>query len=406
MKTFRKTTRAIALALTIAVMTSVMALALCSCGSKTLMTFKADNGKTYTVTASEMNFLMVFTKQNLFIGWGLYSAYDTASAVWGSTYGSTEQTYDKYYTAYVQSQLKSILVEKYLFDKYDLTLNKETLDGYKKEIATAKANQGGAGSYKQYYGYTTTEYYNYQVAVEKSKAIIEYLYGENGIDPVTDTEKETYYTENYVGYQYIMLNMKTKVKVDEDGNKVLKTEKDDDGNVTDTDVYDTEDLTDEESEEKQLLPAKLLAQIKEGADFGTLAAEYSDDYYSAKYPKGVFVLSTQQFINNEKTASDTIAALKVGEYTEALTVGDGEYTYIVKRVDLIDKVYDSEDYADLFSEYGDTVKYNKYDGVVEVYSDTVTEDATALEKYTMEKTFLSKYVDYYYQISKYSSSTT
>jgi hypothetical protein len=203
-----------------------------------------------------------------------------------------------------------------------------------------------------------------------------------------------------------MLDMNNKVKIDDEGNKVLKTETDDDGNVTETDEYESEELTDEESEEKQLLPARIVTLLKGGADFAELATQYSDSYYAVKYPSGVFVLSSQQFISGEETASATIADLEVGEFTEALTVGDGEYTYIVKRVELLDKVYENDDYAELFSDYDSTVKYDKYDGVVDAYDSAVTENETALAKFTMEGTFLSKYVDYYYYYNNYSSTSS
>lgn len=403
MKSTKTIVRIIALALT----ATMLALALCSCGSKAVMSFTGENGKTYTITKSEFEFLMVNYKQSFFLSRNLYSAYDTAEYLWDAPISeeSDADTFDKLCTDAVKDQARAMLIEEYLFDKYELTLNEDTLKSNREALDTSIKEHGGKGAYKQYYGYTASQYFDFQVLSEKSKAITEYLYGENGIDPVTDAEKETYFNENYSGFQLIMLDMNNKVKVDENGKRLLKTETDSEGVVSETDEYQTETLTDDEADEKQLLPAKLIAQLKEGADFATLAAEYSDDYYSVKYPKGLFVLTDSKFLDDAK-AAEAVSALKIGEYTEALSVGDGEYTYIVKRVELVDKVYASDDYKDLFSDYEDSLMYDKYDKVVEAFTDGIVSDDALLGKYSMKTTFLSKYVDYYYKYNQYLSSAS
>ena len=46
-----------------------------------------------------------------------------------------------------------------------------------------------------------------------------------------------------------MLDMENKVVRDEDGNRVIATEEDDEGNEVETEAYETEELTTEEKEE-------------------------------------------------------------------------------------------------------------------------------------------------------------
>lgn len=375
--------------------------------SKAIMTLNADNGKTYTATVGDMNFLMTFTKYNLFANNNWYSAYDSES-LWSTKY-EDEKTWDSYYTEYVAKQLKSILIEKYLFDKFSLSLTEEQLSTYKKNAATAVQQRGGQGAFKQYWGYTVDQLINYEKAADMSTLIMDSLYGDNGTTPVSDTDKETYYKENYKGYQYIILDMSNKIKTDEDGNRVRTTSKDSSGNTVENDKYDTVALTDEEKSAKALLPDVIMKEIEKGADFGELSLKYSDDYYSTAYPKGLFVLSLSFSSLTGSDATDVDAAvseLEIGENTEAISVGDGKYTVIAKRIELIDKVYDSEDYTDLFTGYKSSVEYDLYDKYVSAYEKDVVIDTDAVATFSMQKTFLSKYVDLLYYQNYYSSLST
>ena len=376
----------------------VIASALCSCGSATVLTFNADNGKTYTANKSLVDFMMIYVKQNTFINNGWHSGYDI-NQLWSQKYDD-DTTYDQHLTSNAVSQLRSMLVEEYLFDKYGLSIDAANLAKIKEQKKSLEAQ--GRGAYKQYYGFTTDQLYDYLLIVEKSGAVTDYLYGENGTDKVTDADKESYYTENFKGYQYIMFDMNNKVAVDEEGNKVRTTTTDKDNKTTENDEYKTEKMTDEEKDEKALLPDKVLQLVKGGGDFAELAAQYSDSYMSVKYKEGVFVTTS---ILTDATAKEKIDALKEGEVSDVITVGEGEYSYIVKRVPLLEKVYDEEshpEYADLFANYESSVQDEKYSKLLEKYVDSVVIDEATVNKLSMEKTYLSKSVDYAYQQSLYS----
>ena len=107
-------------------------------------------------------------------------------------------------------------------------------------------------------------------------------------------------------------------------------------------------------------------------------------------------------------------------YAEVISSGD--YHYIVKKVPLKAYVYEEyekdengetvkdEDgkevenkYFDQFKDFEETVEYDSYEKYVESFFDKITVDTsiTDSDKYTMQKTFLSPYVDYYYQMILY-----
>ena len=203
-----------------------------------------------------------------------------------------------------------------------------------------------------------------------------------------------------------MLDMKNKVKKDEDGNRIVKTTTDKDGKVTEQEAYETEKMTEEEKNDRENLPATIQKELDEGADFAELVQKYSDDYYSVTLKRGIFVPKEKGLLNNAETVNKAIKELEIGECTGKLSVGDtNDYTYFVKRIELLDKAYEEEEYKDWFSSFNDTVKYEKSDGVIAGYDASVKVDTDAISGFSIKNAFLSDYVDvyYYYTHNGYSS---
>ena len=378
--------------------------AFAACGSaKTLMSVTKD-GKTYTISTDEFSLLMKIKKLDICCSMLVTRSRDTAS-YWATTTDDGE-TYEEYYKNLILEQTKSILVEKYLFDVNGLSISSDKLAGYKSNIKTQNTYYGGKGAYKQYFGYTAADYYNiYMMMVARTEAVVDFLFGENGSQKLTAEDLETYYKENYVGYQFIMLDMENKVKLDEEGNRIIAKEEDSEGNEVDSDSYETEALTDEEKETKQTLVQAILDELAEGASFEDMIAKYSDAYYSVEFPEGMFVLKDGTFLST--TITEKIKDLEIGEYTEE-AIESNKCQYIVKRVELKDKVYEDEKYLELFEEYEDTVKYDKYENYIETFFDDITVDEAVAAEYTVADTYLSKYADLYYQQwwSSYLSSSS
>ena len=125
-----------------------------------------------------------------------------------------------------------------------------------------------------------------------------------------------------------------------------------------------------------------------------MVQKYSDEYYSVEYPEGWFVDKESTFVN--ATVTEKVKDLEIGEYT-AKVIESGDYRYIVKRVDLKDKVYDDDDYLEFFTDFEDTVEYDKYENYVKSFFEEITVVDAIVNSYTMEETFLSPYVDEYYR---------
>lgn len=405
MKTTKTITKLLAFALVLCMAVSMFA----SCGSNdTLMTMTID-GTAYTLTEQEFSLLMTIKKLDYCCSMYMPRYLDTADTWSKETEEGSGVTLETYYKNMILDQAKAILVEKYLFDKFDLTISAETLKTAKENKKTAIEYLGGAGAYKQYYGYTADQYYDvYMEMVARSEAVLDYLCGENGTLKVNDEDLAKFYTENYVGYQYIVLDMANKVKLDEEGNRIVatKTEKNENGEdvKVDADYYETEKLTDEEKSDKQNLAATIFAELEAGtATFEQLIELYSDEYYSVEYPEGMFVLADGTFINT--TVDAAVKDLEVGEYTdEAISVNSDAYQYIVKRVDLKDAVYNDDHYLSLFADYEETVMYDKYENHIKTFFENIIVDQAVSGRHTFTDTFLSEYADvnfqyYYYGLS-------
>ncbi len=95
------------------------------------------------------------------------------------------------------------------------------------------------------------EFLNLLAVDYKSKAILEYYYGENGITPITQADKKDYYNNNYYRFKYILFTT-----VDED-DKTIPVD---------------------ELANKRNLAESLCTQAQNGASFEDLVAKNSEDY--------------------------------------------------------------------------------------------------------------------------------
>ena len=408
---------------------TMVACIFASCGPKTVMTLTVD-GKTYTANETEYSTFMKISKMNFYLSNGYSTQLD--SIIWNIT-AHEDETFDDHYTEDVRNLVKTTVVEKYLFEKYGLKLSDETLAGFKSGVKTLNTNYGGRGAYKRYFGYTAQNYYDYyQTALEKSEMIIDYLYkGDNAIDPVTDADLEKYYNEKYSGYMFIYLDMNNAIEKDDDGNYIGLDSSDNkymlkridgedgavmfenigrvDGKEADLDKveivsFSTVELDEDGVSDKATLPEKIIHELDEyDGDFKALALEYSDDYNTYRFENGVLISDSGYIVNND-SVMDAVRALEVGEHTEAIAVSDGQYYYIVKRIELVKDGYKSAEYEDLFEGFEDTVIYDKYDKVIDEYANKIVVDEEIVSKYKMSTTYLTEYVDYYRQYISQASN--
>ncbi|MBQ3490680.1 MAG: peptidylprolyl isomerase [Clostridia bacterium] len=390
-------------AILVIALTSVL-FAGCNTSKTVVMSFTTEDGsETYEITEDEFSLFMKIQKRLFFYSYfNNLISYDSPS-FWSADSGKDGKTNEVYYKELAMDKIKAFLIEEYLFEANGLEISSETLSNFKKQIKTDETNYGGKGAYKQYFGYKASDYGNvYMPAIQRSSMLLETLTKEGALLEVKDTDLETYYKDHYIGYQYIVIDLNNEVVRDEEtGDRVVKKNKDDKGNEVDGDTYETKKLEGEAKEKKQNLAQSILDQLKEGASFEEMIEKYSDEYYSVEYPEGWFLDKELQFLNN-KTVDDAAKKLEIGESTGEV-IKSGNYHYIVKRVDLKEKVYEDteeNEYAEFFEGFEEVVEYDNYDNYVKGFFDSIQINEEIIKKYTMANTFLNKesalYRDWFY----------
>lgn len=154
------------------------------------------------------------------------------------------------------------------------------------------------------------------------------------------------------------------------------------GEDTDLNIYGTRHIlfsttsatTDEEKEAVKKEAEEVLARVKKGEDFATLADEFSDDTYTQQYSDGVYEATTATTVSAYVEAA---ATLTPGQYTTSL-VEDSSYGYFIIKLDEIKENGRLED-EDEKTNYVESMLYQKQDEANCQYDDErITEIATSV----------------------------
>lgn len=113
------------------------------------------------------------------------------------------------------------------------------------------------------------------------------------------------------------------------------------GEDADLNIYNTRHIlfstasatTDEEKATIKSEAESVLARVKKGEDFATLAAEYSDDTYTEQYSEGKYEATTSSTIGGYM---DAVKKLTAGKYTTSLVEVEG-YGYFIIKLESIAK---------------------------------------------------------------------
>ena len=123
--------------------------------------------------------------------------------------------------------------------------------------------------------------------------------------------------------------------------------------------------TDEEKAAAKKEAEEVLARIKKGEDFATLADEYSDDTATQKYNEGVFALSDPTAV--DETYYKAVKSLKAGQYTTSLIESDN-FGYFIIKLDSIEENGRLTDETQV-GYYVDSILYAKQDAANCKYKD-------------------------------------
>ena len=229
-----------------------------------------------------------------------------------------------YYTLMNVSQ--HVLVNR-LFKEYGLTLTDEQLQSVEQEREAQITTLGGQSGYAAFlrtFNLNDAEYRDILEIAPKYRAVRDYIYGEDGIDPASPDDLRELYYEQYARIVYIYIS-----------------------------TADIETVEDREAKYK--LAEEAYKRASAGEDFSKLILEYGEDPTLARDPDtGAYV---QIGSLDDPELEQRLFTLGVDEISEIETTADGYYIY--KRLpfdeDFLDSIFEDEE--DVYGDYLDELLY-------------------------------------------------
>lgn len=373
----------------------MLALPLASCSSrgKTVMTL----GKT-EITGSMIEFWMSRYKAQFEYSYGksLKSAYGLSSVdkIWTvRVKDDSAETYDDLFSSYIYDNAKTYLCALYLFDQYKLKLpdaivkNVDSIiDQYVENLADGSKSEFNA--ILAAYGINMKLLRELYLTDEKVSYLKEYLFGSDGIQPLTTQQLEDYYQKNYVRMKQVCIFINKKPKLNDDGTYAT----DKDGNT----AYS--DMTAEENAAARTKIEEAMKKLEGGADFEDILSEYDENKADDVYKNGIYMSSESAFGNDSDLQKiyEALLEMKDGEVKQ---IELSNSLHIIKKYALDSGAYSKEENVDFFSFYDSgTQKYQTYNQYVktpifieyikerlEQYSVDVKIDEEALAEYRISK---------------------
>lgn len=229
------------------------------------------------------------------------------------------RTNEEYVLDYVLDEVKNRTIALALFDEYGLKLS----DSQTKAIdADIDEKLEYIGSRQEMNAELSRLNMNIDMLREvyiinaKYDKLINYLYGDEGVERVTDKELAKEFEDNYHALKLITIYSDFTPKKDEEGNYVF----DETGEIELTELSDSEKL------EKAELINEIAGELDAGTDFDVLIKKYSEADYSSM-PNGIFV-SSGDYTSYGADVVNAALELKEGEYR---ILSDSVSTLIVQK---------------------------------------------------------------------------
>ena len=284
---------------------------------------------------------------------------------------STGDTFADFFTDIVVDNIKINVICAELFDEYGLSLSKDvyqSIDNDITELIDEYYSRAEFNLTAAQYGVNDKILRDIYVMEAEIKAAYSYLFGEGGIQAVTDEERETHYRDNYMHRKTLFINTSYNPITDENGN-----------NLYDESGY----LKREDKTEEEIAAAKAKAEavktlLEAGEDFEALIKEYSDDTaVNEAYPDGFYFTSGTAYYGN---VIEVAGKLGDGEWG----IAESEYgVHFVLKLPLEDKAYEDKKYEEFFREMDSEITNVKFDKIVNERLDDVWVNEEEISKYSI-----------------------
>lgn len=297
-----------------------------------------------------------------------------SSAFWDQKVSGSDKTWNETFTEFIIDNAKTYCAALYLFDELGLSVSDKVVKQIDEEIETLLINQadGNKNTFNEIlsqYGVNMDILRELYVLEEKVEFVQEYLYGKNGIEPISTETKEKYYQDNYVRFKHVFLYLNNRPAFDADGNYKYN----EDGTV----AY--REMTEEENNKVREKANGLLADIKAGTlTFEEVLQKHGEDITNEEYINGYYLSDDSVYVEEVVKALDD---MEVGE----VRLVESEYgVHIVRRYELDKGAYDKAANKDFFSDFESSLISKIFNARLENYKKQIVIDEERLSAYCIK----------------------
>ena len=290
---------------------------------------------------------------------------------WESEYGGVN--INDYLQNVSKTAIKARLVSAYLFDFYKLRISESEEGSVRRLMNGILEAVGGKEAMKTEEPFsslnmTSDDLFDILIIDSKVAALQDYLYGDGGVMPVTDEQRESYYQNKYYRFEHFYL-MDYDYDLDENGN----LQYDEEGHAK------VVEISDDRYDEKLAFAKEVLERAKNGEDFGSLIDEYSEELSKSKYKNGHYLTVPNDYFN---AISDAVTAAKIGEYV----LFESELgIHIIHRIELDEGAWKRDDESGDFYGFEDLVTEAAFKELTSSYYDKIVENEEITGKYKISE---------------------
>lgn len=347
---------------TVLLLAALLLLTGCGSAGKTVMSY-GDS----VITENEFQYYLSYYK-NVYMQ--TYSDMEDTAAYY-KTVLPDGQTAEEYLFNMTVENVMMTLICMEQFDVNGLKITSEIekdVDAYIKDLIAeyAGGDKKALNAVLAKYGVNTKMLADIYINQDKSGFLFDYMFGENGIRPLTDEEKQTYYEENYSHVIHLYVNDAYYYPTTEDGY----TQTDANGNLV------SAPLTAELLAEKNAVIAAVDEALAGGADFQDVYETYSEDKY---YVNGYYLTKTTGFISE---VVDAAFSLEMNTWKKVKSDYGTHYVY---RIPLDETPWEGEANADFFENFETSLASELFMEYVRSFLPEVQVDREALASYSVEE---------------------
>lgn len=293
---------------------------------------------------------------------------------WDQKVSGSDKTWNETFTEFIIDNAKNYCAALYLFDELGLSVSDNVKKQIDDEIENLLINQadGNKNTFNEIlsqYGVNMDILRELYLLEEKVEFVQTYLYGPNGVEPISTETKEQYYKDNYVRFKHVFLYLNNRPAFDADGNYKYNS----DGTV----AY--REMSTEENDKVREKANNLLADIKAGNfTFEEVLEYHGEDIANDEYINGYYLSESSTYIEEVVKALDE---MEVGE----IRLVESKYgIHIIRRYELDAGAYSKAANKDFFSDFESSLIAKIFNARLEKYKNQIVIDEERLSAYCIK----------------------